>query len=123
MFTALVAQESKFDPTVVSGQGGGIMQVIPKYSELTADSLLIPEINIREGARILTEHILHYSYMDSLERWSFALATYNAGAGHIADARRIAMDHNRDPNKWADVSPSLLKKMNQSIMNKLSRIC
>ena len=112
MLTALAAQESKFDPTVVSRAGAvGIMQVIPKYSELTADSLLIPEINIREGARILTEHILHYSYMDSLESWSFALATYNAGAGHIADARRIAMDHNRDPNKWADVSPSLLKKM------------
>lgn len=112
MLTALAAQESKFDPTVVSRAGAvGIMQVIPKYSELTADSLLIPEINIREGARILSEHLLHYSYMDSLESWSFALATYNAGAGHIADARRIAMDHNRDPNKWADVSPSLLKKM------------
>ena len=49
--------------------------------------------------------------MDSLESWSFALATYNAGAGHIADARRITMDHNKDPNKWVNVSPSLLKKM------------
>jgi membrane-bound lytic murein transglycosylase F len=112
MLTAVAAQESKFDSEVVSWAGAvGIMQVIPKYSEQTADSLLIPEINIREGARILSEHIQHYSYMDSLESWSFALASYNAGAGHIADARRIAMDHNKDPNKWADVAPSLLKKM------------
>tara|TARA_B100000575_G_scaffold294202_1_gene308595 strand:- start:9175 stop:10686 length:1512 start_codon:yes stop_codon:yes gene_type:complete len=112
MLTAIAAQESKFDPTVVSWAGAvGIMQVIPKYSELTADSLLIPEINIREGARILSKHIQHYSYMDSLESWSFALATYNAGAGHLADARRITMDHNKDPNKWVNVSQSLLKKM------------
>ena len=87
MLTAVAAQESKFDSEVVSWAGAvGIMQVIPKYSEQTADSLLIPEINIREGARILSEHIQHYSYMDSLESWSFALASYNAGAGHIADA-------------------------------------
>ena len=112
MLTAVAAQESKFDPIVVSRAGAvGIMQVIPKYSELTADSLLIPELNIREGARILSGHIQHYSYMDSLESWSFALATYNAGAGHVADARRITMDHNKDPNKWINVSPSLLKKM------------
>ncbi|NBW70360.1 MAG: lytic transglycosylase F [Bacteroidetes bacterium] len=112
MLTAIAAQESKFDPQVVSWAGAvGIMQVIPRFSEHSSDSLLIPEVNIREGARILSEHIEHYAYMDSLESWSFALATYNAGMGHVADARRIAMDRNTNPNNWLDVSQAFLKLM------------
>lgn len=112
MLTAIAAQESKFDPQVVSWAGAvGIMQVIPRYSKHSSDSLLIPEVNIREGARILSEHREHYAYMDSLESWSFALATYNAGMGHVADARRIAMDRNTNPNNWLDVSQAFLKLM------------
>ncbi|MDV7395489.1 hypothetical protein RZS08_29145, partial [Arthrospira platensis SPKY1] len=40
-----------------------------------------------------------------------ALATYNAGLGHIADARRIVIDMNKDPNRWEHVSDALLKLM------------
>lgn len=33
--------------------------------------------------------------------------------GHIADARRIAIDHNKDPNKWENVEDGLLKLMHR----------
>lgn len=112
MMTAIAAQESRFNPSSVSWAGAvGIMQVLPRFSEISPDSLYIPEVNIREGAKILSEHLKHYSYMDSTNQWSFALATYNAGMGHIADARRLTIDHNKNPNEWEHVSESLLKLM------------
>lgn len=112
MLTAIAAQESRFNPTSVSWAGAvGLMQVLPRYSEIPEDSLYVPEVNIREGAKILAEHLEHYSYLDSTNVWPFALAAYNAGSGHLADARRLAIDHNEDPNNWEDVSKSLLRLM------------
>ncbi|MEX0609440.1 MAG: transporter substrate-binding domain-containing protein [Balneolaceae bacterium] len=112
MLTAVAAQESKFNPTSVSWAGAvGVMQVLPRFSEIPSDSLMIPEINIRAGAQILSDHLKHYSYMDSVNQWSFALAAYNAGQGHLADARRLTIDHNDDPNEWEYVSESLLRLM------------
>lgn len=112
MLTAIAAQESKFNPRSVSWAGAvGIMQVMPRFSEISSDSLYIPEINIREGAKIMASHLKHYSYMDSTNQWAFALAAYNAGMGHVADARRLAIDHNKNPNDWDVVSESMLKLM------------
>jgi len=112
MLTSVAAQESKFNPNSESWAGAvGIMQVLPRFSEIPLDSLFIPEVNIREGARILSEQMEHYSYMDSVSQWQFALATYNAGPGHVADARRLAIDFNDDPNEWESVSKALLRLM------------
>jgi membrane-bound lytic murein transglycosylase F len=33
-------------------------------------------------------------------RLRFALAAYNAGLGHVLDARRLAREQGLDPNKW-----------------------
>lgn len=112
MLTAIAAQESKFNPNSVSWAGAvGIMQVLPRFSEISSDSLYIPEVNIREGAKIMASHLKHYSYMDSTNQWQFALAAYNVGQGHLADARRLTIDHNENPNEWEYVSESLLKLM------------
>ncbi|MCG8374316.1 MAG: transporter substrate-binding domain-containing protein [Balneolales bacterium] len=112
MLTAITAQESKFDPNAVSWAGAvGLMQVLPRFSEISEDSLFIAEVNVREGARIFAEHLKHYSYMDSTNQWEFSLATYNAGLGHLADARRLTVDKNEDPNDWTYVSTSMLQLM------------
>ncbi len=112
MLTAIAAQESKFDPYSESWAGAvGIMQVLPRFSDVPKDSLFVPEHNIREGARIIYEHLDHYAYMDSINQWQLALATYNAGMGHVADARRLSIDQNKNPNEWNTVSESLLKLM------------
>jgi membrane-bound lytic murein transglycosylase F len=116
---AIMAQESRFNPNAVSWAGAvGLMQVIPRFSLITEEELFDEEANIREGIRILREHLDHYSYLDSTNQISLALATYNAGMGHVADARRIAIDMNRDPNEWANVERGLLMLMNrQHYMN------
>lgn len=113
MITSMVAQETKFNPNSESWAGAiGLMQVMPRFSEVkNQEQLYDEEINLREGIRIISEHLKHYSYMDSTNQWSFALATYNAGPGHVADARRLAIDHNKNPNEWENASDALLKLM------------
>jgi membrane-bound lytic murein transglycosylase F len=56
--------------------------------------------------------------MDSTNQWSFALAAYNAGEGHLADARRLAIDQNKNPNEWEPVADALLKLMHRSYYRK-----
>jgi len=113
MLASIIAQESKFNPESKSWAGAvGLMQIIPRFSEVdSVNQLYNPETNIREGVRIIKEHLKHYSYMDSTNQWKFALATYNSGMGHIADARRLAIDQNRNPNNWGHVSSALLQLM------------
>lgn len=115
MLTSMVAQETKFNPQAKSWAGAvGLMQILPRYSEVSDSTLLYNErVNLREGARIIKKHLEHYSYMDSTNQWSFALAAYNAGQGHLADARRLAIDHNKNPNNWQHVSNALLKLMHR----------
>ncbi len=109
---SVMAQESRFDPNAKSWAGAvGLMQIIPRFSDVSYDDLYDPEINIREGIRILNQHIRHYSYMDYDNNIAFALAAYNLGMGHMADARRLTIDRNRNPNEWNDVAESLLLLM------------
>jgi membrane-bound lytic murein transglycosylase F len=112
MLTAMVAQESSFNPYSKSWAGAvGLMQIMPQFVEVPYEDLYDPLTNIQVGAQILKNHLEHYAYLDSTNQWSFALATYNVGLGHMADARRLAIDRNRNPNDWEDVSDALLKLM------------
>jgi membrane-bound lytic murein transglycosylase F len=112
MIVAIAAQESKFDPSAKSWTGAvGLMQVSPRFSEYSVKQLENKKLNVREGIRILKDQLNHYAYMDSTNRWDFALATYNAGPGHIADARRLVMDHNKNPNSWKNTAKALLMLM------------
>lgn len=113
MLASIIAQETKFNPNSKSWAGAiGLMQVLPRYSEVKSEQQLYNvETNIREGVRIIKEHLNHYSYLDSTDQWSFALATYNAGPGHVADARRLVIDQNKNPNEWEPTSEALLMLM------------
>lgn len=112
MLSAMIAQESRFEASSKSMAGAvGLMQIVPRYSEVPYPDLYDPGINIREGASIIRKHLDHYAYLDTLNQWSFALATYNSGKGHIADARRLTIDRNKDPNRWENVAESLLMLM------------
>jgi membrane-bound lytic murein transglycosylase F len=115
LVVAVIAQESRFDPEAVSHKGAvGLMQVVPRYSVIGSDTLLFDaETNIREGVRILRENLRHFAHLDSLNQLRFALAAYNAGIGHVADARRLTIDRNRNPNEWDHVQESFFLLMNR----------
>jgi membrane-bound lytic murein transglycosylase F len=110
---AVMAQESRFDPFAESWMGAmGLMQIMPRFSNVDYDyELFNPEINVREGLRFLRKHMRHYAYLDSVNQLAFSLAAYNVGMGHLADARRLTIDRNRNPNDWEHVSESLLMLM------------
>jgi len=113
MLTAIVAQESKFNPNSKSWAGAiGLMQILPRFTDTNDVSKLYdPKTNLQAGVKVLEEHLHHYSYLDTTNRWQFALAAYNAGQGHVADARRLAIDLNKNPNNWDNVADALLKLM------------
>lgn len=112
LVASVIAQESRFDPYAESWVGArGLMQIMPHVVDSDSLDLFDPYINVNEGINILKQHLQHYSYLDSTNQWALALATYNAGLGHIADARRIVIDMNRDPNKWVNIQDALIKLM------------
>lgn len=112
---AVMAQESRFNPNARSWAGAvGLMQIIPRFSQVEDEALLYdPEINIREGIRYLVKHLDRYAHLDSLNRHALALATYNVGMGHIADARALAAQLGNDPDEWEHVADALLRLMHR----------
>lgn len=56
----------------------GVMQVHPKWANVTPAMLWIPEVNRAEGRRLLT-----YWHHQAHGRWAFALAAYNCGWGGL----------------------------------------
>lgn len=112
IITAMIAQESEFNPNSKSWAGAvGLMQVIPRFVDVEYEKLYDPVTNINEGVRIFKEHMEHYAYLDSTNQIAFSLAAYNAGMGHVADARRLAIDQNKNPNEWENIADALLKLM------------
>ncbi len=103
LITAQMYQESKFNPTAQSGAGAqGLMQVLPSTAEeLGYDNLGNPEEGIAAGVDYLNWTKQRFTEDLPLEeRLFFALAAYNAGYGHVYDAKRLANEIGLDPNKW-----------------------
>ncbi len=105
LVTAQMYQESRFNPKAKSQVGArGLMQLMPRTAkEMGVKNTSDPAHNIKGGIK----------YMDWLrdrfdsklpipERLWFTLAAYNAGAGHVHDARRLAKQEGYDPDRWFD---------------------
>ena len=103
LITAQMFQESGFNPEAKSFMGArGLMQLMPRTAHsLGFNNIDEPVDNIKAGIK----------YMDWLrdrfnkelpvaERLWFSLASYNAGAGHVHDARRLAGRIGLDPDRW-----------------------
>ncbi|MEX2609216.1 MAG: lytic transglycosylase domain-containing protein, partial [Gemmatimonadota bacterium] len=93
LVAGLIRQESMFDPRAVSAAGAvGLMQVMPATAralgpamgiERAEERLRDPEVNLRLGIRVLTDHLHRYDgRVDEL------LVAYNAGSGRLARWRQ-----------------------------------
>ncbi len=105
-------QESQFDSSKVSWVGAqGIMQLMPMTAkEMKVDSPFESGQNIRGGAAYLKKlYRLYWSELGLESAKKFTLASYNAGAGHVFDARRLAEKNGEDSNSWKVVKEYLLK--------------
>lgn len=105
LIVALMYEESRFDPEARSFAGAeGLMQLLPQTAEeLGLEDLDDPETAIHAGIKYLAW--LRDRFEEDLpvtDRMWFTLAAYNAGAGHVRDARRLAAGRGLNPNRWFD---------------------
>ncbi len=106
-------QESKFNPKAKSFAGAqGLMQVMPRTAkELGISNLYEPKNGVSAG--IIYMDWLEDRFpgeLDFQERIFFTLAAYNAGTGHVRDARKLAKKLGYNQNKWFDnVEKAMLK--------------
>jgi membrane-bound lytic murein transglycosylase F len=112
LVAAQIYQESRFEPQRKSWVGAlGLFQIMPA----TARGLGIadptdPEQSIRGGLKYMQQLSDHYKDVpDAIERYRFALAAYNAGFGHVDDARKLARAAKQTATIWRQVAPWLLK--------------
>lgn len=114
LLAAQCYQESGFDPNAVSWAGArGLMQIMPSTAQhlnLPMEQIYHPERNIQAATRYLRELEGKFSDINPREeRLWFVLAAYNGGAGHIQDARTLARNAGKNPNRWDEVKPFVLR--------------
>ncbi len=109
LIAAQIYQESRFDPAALGPNGAqGLMQILP----LTARSLKVanpldPVASIKGGVAYLKWLYDMYEGVDEGDRLLTALAAYNAGPGHVNDAKRLAVRMGMDPGRWESLSRTL----------------
>ena len=116
LLASLIYQESHFDPTIKSWAGAyGLMQIMPATGKnFGVDIMASPENNIKAGVLYIKylQEFFNTRIPDENERLKFILGAYNAGAGNIVDAMKLAEKHGKNPVVWDDnVAYYLLKKM------------
>ena len=114
LITSQAYQESTFDPEAKSWAGAvGLMQLMPataRWLDIEGD-LTDPTVSVNGGTKYVRWLLGTYADEDIpfSEKMRFALASYNAGRGHVADGRTLATQMGLDPNVWyGNVEESIL---------------
>ena len=106
LVAALIYQESRFNPSVISPRGAyGLMQVMPETGQhFGLDVTHSVENNILAGISYIRmlDGLFDNWVSDPDERVKFILASYNAGHGHVIDAIKLAEKNGLDTGKWED---------------------
>ncbi len=104
LMIAQMHQESRFNPKATSMAGAkGLFQVMPRTAEeLGIEDVTNPKSGIRAGIKYMDwvrQRMLHHNINKDQLIW-FTLASYNAGAGHVRDAIRLAKQKGWKENVW-----------------------
>ena len=115
--SAIAYSESRFIEDLESSRGAlGIMQIRPvvaRHFNVPVEDIDDTETNVRLAGMLLSEldGMLRIPASTPMEdRLSIILASYNAGIGHVMDARRLARSEGADPNSWDTVRHYLAMK-------------
>jgi membrane-bound lytic murein transglycosylase F len=125
LMSAIAYSESRFKENLVSSRGAtGIMQIRPivaRHFNVPVEKINDTETNIRLASMLLGELGRMLSIpadVSNDDRMRIILASYNAGVGHVQDARRLARSEGNNPNSWEDVSRYLRLKADPTYYNK-----
>ena len=116
LIVAQMYQESRFNRKARSPAGAlGLMQFMPRTArEFGVGDPHDPEQAIRGGVAYLAW--LHSRFEPDLtvkDRIWFALAAYNAGFGHVRDARQLAVELGLDPDRWFDNVEEAMRRLSK----------
>ncbi len=103
MIVAQMYQESRFDPNAKSWAGArGLMQVMPRTAkQLGVKDIKNPKQSVEAGVKYLDWLRDRFeAELPVKDRMWFTLAAYNAGAGHVHDARTLARQKGWESNRW-----------------------
>ncbi|MEZ4938557.1 MAG: transporter substrate-binding domain-containing protein [Crocinitomicaceae bacterium] len=104
LIAALIYQESHFNPETKSWAGAfGLMQFMPETgASYGVHPNSPPAVQISGGVRKLNNNFKDWleEVPDSAEALKFTIASYNAGKGHIDDARKLSYKYGLNHNKW-----------------------
>jgi membrane-bound lytic murein transglycosylase F len=118
LLASIVYQESKFQEDAESSRGAyGLMQLMPATAiQFGAKEFCNPKESIKAGTNYLVwlDKLWAKKIPNEEERVKFILASYNAGQGHVLDARRLAVKDGKDPQDWSQVEYYLLNKSQPS---------
>ena len=109
LIAAMVYQESHLNPRAISHRGvRGLMQLtLQTAQEMGVTNRLDPVQSIMGGVKYLKKLYNRYKKIQDPDRMLIAMASYNVGPKHMADARRIARKKGLDPNKWSSLEKTL----------------
>jgi len=106
LLAALIYEESKFQPNIVSWDGAlGLMQLSSntahKYG-IKKNSTVEKQLSagtryLKQLSNIFTGHV-----KDKEDKSKFVLASYNIGLGHVIDATRLTEKYKHNPGIWTD---------------------
>ncbi len=103
-------RESHWNPRATSPTGVRGMMMLTRTTarEMKVANRLDAEQSLRGGARYFLKirRRIPQRIRDPDRTW-FALAAYNAGLGHVHDARKLTEQQGGDPDKWSDVMQRL----------------
>ena len=110
LLAAVSYQESLWDPEAKSPTGvrGLMMLTLKTAKDLNIANRTDPKQSISGGATYLKKILKRLpAEVEEPHRTWMALASYNAGFGHIRDARKITELEGDNPNNWFEVKKRL----------------
>ena len=123
LLASIAWQESRFGNAERSRAGArGLMGVMPgtaKALKIPPEQLTDPDVCIGAGTEVLRIFSRGFrGVADTTELIKLTLAAYNAGIGHVYDARRLAVKHGKNPAVWdGNVAEFILLKRKPEFYN------
>jgi len=111
LLASMVMQESHFNPNAKSWAGAqGLLQLMPATAaHFGIKNRTNPAQSLKGGTDFLISLDKRWTknMKDTTDLSAFVMASYNAGPGHIIDARALVTKYGGNIDKWADVSKYL----------------
>jgi soluble lytic murein transglycosylase len=106
LVTALIRQESRFEPKIKSSVGAaGLMQVMPETASFIASNIKLKEYKLddpKDNINLGTWYLDH-THQEYANNSMLAVASYNAGPGAVAEW--LSKSKTQDPDEFVEQIP------------------